>query len=180
MCGELSGGRGLRLALEATQQRLGLDFVARTEDLGSHELDGGVARQQLVFGPPHLAHPAAPEPLDQVVAAQRLRIAQPTAELVKHLRRQHRDDGARVVGPRPSGSSSASESVGTPRRCASQTRQRIERRRDQRRIQHLARRVRRHHRVDQDHDRDPREVTFGQLGRRRHGPRVQRRDRRQR
>ena len=163
---------GLRLALEPAQQRLRVGVAARAQDLRAHQLDGRLPRQQLVLGAPHLAHAAAPQQLHQVVAAERLGVAQLAAQPVQHARRQHRDRRAGVVGPHHH-ENLGGRWRGDPAQVGEPERQRIERRGDQRREQHAPRRVRRHHRVDEDEDRGPGEVRRRHGGWRRNRPGVQ-------
>ena len=67
------------------------------EQLGAYQLDGRAAREQPVLRPPHFAHPAAPEQLDELVAAQLLRLAKAAAEPMQHVRRKNRDHRAGEV-----------------------------------------------------------------------------------
>ena len=81
---------GLRFALEAAQLRLrrGLGVAER---FMLDELDRRIAREQAMARPPHRAHAAGAELLDQLIAAQLPRFANLAAHLLEHLRRQRRD-----------------------------------------------------------------------------------------
>ena len=158
VCGELKRRGRLRFALEPAEH----DFALRRSLLapstsGRIELDRGAARQQAVLGPPHFAHPAAAEQLDQLVAAHLLRLAQPAAQRAaargtaasrRRRRRSWAEQHERVHDRRD--------------RQAAQVRdpdaERIHRRGDERRREHLPRRRRHDHRRDQDDDRVPRQT----------------------
>ena len=84
----------LGFALEAPLHDTRVRLVTRAHDFGPHQLDRRVTGQQLVPRAPDFTHAAAPEQLDELVVPECLRLAQPTAEPVQHLRRQHRDHGA--------------------------------------------------------------------------------------
>ena len=87
-------GRGPGLALEAAHDQRGFR-LADPEHFALHQLDRGVAREQLVLGAPDLAHAALAEELDELVAAQPLRLVEAAAQLVQDRRRHDRDDRAR-------------------------------------------------------------------------------------
>ena len=84
VCGELSAAVACASRSNRRSTSCASCLVARAEHLGPHQLDGRVARQQPVLGPPDLAHAAGAEQLDQVIAAELLRLAQPPAEPLQH------------------------------------------------------------------------------------------------
>ena len=73
-------------------------IARRAEQLRPYQLDRRAARQQPMLRAPHFAHPAAPEQLDELIAAHLLGLAQAAAEPLQHVRRQRRHDRAREVG----------------------------------------------------------------------------------
>ncbi len=79
VCGELSAAVACASRSKRRSVELRFLLVARAEHLGAHQLDCRVAREQAMFGAPHLAHAAVPELLDQVIAAELLRFVQATA-----------------------------------------------------------------------------------------------------
>ncbi len=71
--------------------------AAGAQHFGADQFDGGVARQETVLRAPDFAHPALAEPLDELIAAEILRLPQLFAEAVHHLERHHRDERRDVV-----------------------------------------------------------------------------------
>ena len=90
--------RGLRFALEPSKEQPRLAVAGRPEQRWPDQLDGGVSGEELVTRAPDFAHAALPEQLDQLVAAELLRFAQPVSQPMEEMTRHHGDDGAGVVG----------------------------------------------------------------------------------
>ena len=65
--------RGLRFALEAAQLRLRRG-IGGAEGFELDQLHRRIAREQAVARPPHRAHPAGAELLDQLIAAKLARL----------------------------------------------------------------------------------------------------------
>ena len=84
VCGELSAAVALASRSKRRRISAGVGLVAGAEHLGAHQLDRRAAREQPMLGAPDLAHAAVPEQLDELIAAQLLRLAKPAAEPLKH------------------------------------------------------------------------------------------------
>ena len=150
----------LGLALE-TPQHDGAPPLRRAgaEHLGANQLDRGVAREQPVLRPPDLAHAAVAEQLDQLVAAEILRLAQPASEPLQHVRRHHRHDRADVVGKEQDERPMTADGDGRRRAGVGEPdAERIHRGGDERRRQHLPRRRSARSSKTQDDDRSPRDA----------------------
>ena len=90
--------RGLGFPLEPQEHAPRLGLGARAEQFRTYELDGGRTLQQLMLAAPHFAHAAAPQQLDQMVAAHLLCLTEPPSQPIQQVRRQNRHHRARVVG----------------------------------------------------------------------------------
>jgi hypothetical protein len=169
---ERRGGPGF--ALEAPLHDPCVRFGVRAKHFRPHQLDRRIARQQLVPRAPHFPHAPVAEELDELVVAQLLRLAQAPPEAIQNVRRQHGHRGARVI--RDCAHNRLRQCHHRlPKQIRHPEGERIHGCRDQRGRQHLPRRRGRDHRVDQDADRDPRQMDR-RHGRRRHQPGVQDRD----
>src|SRR5215475_10073410 len=72
--------------------------VSGTEKLWPHQLDRGWARQQIMLGPPYLAHSSAAEALNQAVRPESPRARHFLAQSVDHLSSHIRHDCNEEVG----------------------------------------------------------------------------------
>ena len=124
--------------------------------------------------PPHLAHAAVPEQLDQLVAAELLRFLQPPAKAIEDPGRQHGDDRARVVGHHEDHGMGQRDHRVAEQICDEEG-ERIHRGRHERGDEDSLRRGRRDHGEDEDADRDPRQMNRV-VWRGRNDPGVQNRD----
>ena len=163
MGGVEHGGR-LRLSLEPAQHHLGIPLAGRTQHFRTHDLDRRRPREETMLRAPDLAHPSVRKLLDELVAPQFACVADSAADSLKHDRREHGDDGAqvvRVVEEEGRGNARRRE----PAQIRYANGERIHRRGNEARGQHLERGRWRDHGVDENQDRVPGDIPL--VGKRR-------------
>jgi hypothetical protein len=143
------GGRVARFALEAPHDGVARPLI-RAEHVLADQLDRRRPRQQPMLRPPDLAHAAFANPIEQLVAADLARMLQPDTHAVHQPAGDIGEKGARVVRREKK------QGRAIDRRPAETGRQeehgRSTRRGEQRRDEHLARRVRHDERIEDDPD----------------------------
>ena len=173
----VESGCCLGLALESLEHHFGFDLTAGAEQLGPHELDGRSSGKQAMFRFPHFAHSSVPEQVDQLVAAQLARFAQLVSDVTKKSRWNGGQGGGRIVGPEDQQRSEAA--TASARREDAPARHRWDRTTPPQAPppESLRGLTAAHHRINEQQDRNPRDLDDLRLhGRRRH-PCIQRGDR---